>query len=142
PLIVEDEVIGGFYVVWWTARRSFSERDLRGLDHICEQVGFFLRNARLYEQAERNQRRLEVLNNVSRRLAAVTDPGEVLTIIVNEAAGLLGAAAARLRLPEGGDLVLSARTDSGAGGMARPRLQGRGSRSGLGGASGEALLVQ
>ena len=59
---------------------NFSERDLRSLDHICEQVGFFLRNARLYEQAERNQRRLEVLNNVSRRLAAVIDPEEVLTI--------------------------------------------------------------
>src|SRR5206468_983627 len=70
PLIVDDEVIGGFYLVWWTTRRRFSERDLRGLERIGEQVGFFLRNARLYEQAERNQRRLEVLNDVSRHLAA------------------------------------------------------------------------
>jgi len=68
PLIVEDEVIGGFYIVWWTARRSFSDHELRGLDHVCEQVGFFLRNARRYEQAERNQHRLEVLHEVSRRL--------------------------------------------------------------------------
>jgi DNA-binding response OmpR family regulator len=98
PLIVEDEVIGGFYIVWWTARRSFSERELRGLDHICEQVGFFLRNARLYEQAKRNQHRLEVLNDVSRRLAAVHDPEEVLTFIVNEAARLVDAGAAGLRL--------------------------------------------
>src|SRR5438132_5435154 len=28
PLIVDDEVIGGFYLVWWTARRRFSEREL------------------------------------------------------------------------------------------------------------------
>src|SRR5262245_43578596 len=66
PLIVEDEVIGGFYVVWWTARRSFSERELRGLDHIGEQVGFFLRNARLSEPAGRNQQRPAVRDALTR----------------------------------------------------------------------------
>src|SRR4029077_12739789 len=38
PAIVDDEVIGGFYLVWWTARRRFSEHDLRGLERISEQV--------------------------------------------------------------------------------------------------------
>ncbi len=142
PLIVEDEVIGGFYVVWWTARRGFSERELRGLDRVCEQVGFFLRNARLYEQAERNQHRLEVLNDVSRRLAAVHDPEEVLTVIVNEAARLVGAEAAGLRLLEGGDLVVGARTEGAAGVMARPRLKVGESLSGLVVAAGEPLVVE
>ena len=142
PLIVEDDVIGGFYIVWWTARRSFSERDLRGLDHICEQVGFFLRNARLYEQAGRNQHRLEVLNDVSRRLAAVHDPEEVLTVIVNEAARLVGAEAAGLRLLEGDDLVVGARTESAAGVMARPRLRIGESLSGLVVATGQPLVVE
>src|SRR2546425_25082 len=120
PLIVDDEVIGGFYLVWWTVRRRFSAHDLRALEHICEQVGFFLRNAHLYEQAERNRHRLEVLNDVSRRLAAVHDADEVLTIIVNEAARLVGAEAAGLRLLEGDDLVVSARTESAATVMSRP----------------------
>ena len=142
PLIVEDEVIGGFYIVWWTTRRSFSERELRGLDHVCEQVGFFLRNARLYEQAERNQRRLEVLNDVSRRLAAVHDPEEVLTVIVNEAARLVGAEAAGLRLIEGDDLVVGARTESAAGVMARPRLRVGESLSGVIVAAGAPLVVE
>jgi PAS domain S-box-containing protein len=142
PLIVEDEVIGGFYIVWWTTRRSFSERDLRGLDHVCEQVGFFLRNARLYEQAERNQHRLEVLNDVSRRLAAVHDPKEVLTVIVHEAARLVGAEAAGLRLIEGDDLVVGARTESAAGVMARPRLKVGESLSGVVVAAGEPLVVE
>ena len=142
PLIVEDEVIGGFYVVWWTARRSFSERELRGLDHVCEQVGFFLRNARLYEQAERNQHRLEVLNDVSRRLAAVHDPEEVLTIIVNEAARLVAAEAAGLRLLEGDDLVVGARTETAAGVMTRPRLKIGESLSGLVVAGGEPIVVE
>ena len=142
PLIVEDEVIGGFYVVWWTAHRRFSERELRGVDHVCEQVGFFLRNARLYEQAERNQHRLEVLNDVSRRLAAVHDPEEVLTVIVNEAAQLVGAEAAGLRLLQGDDLVVGARTEGAAGVMARSRLKVGESLSGLVVAFGEPLVVE
>src|SRR5206468_5120174 len=142
PLIVEDEVIGGFYIVWWTTRRSFSERELRGLDHVCEQVGFFLRNARLYELAERNQHRLEVLNDVSRRLAAVHDPEEVLTVIVNEAARLVGAEAAGIRLLDGDDLVVGARTESAATVMARPRLKVGESLTGLVVARGEPVVVE
>ncbi len=109
---------------------------------MCEQVGSFLRNARLYEQAERNQHRLEVLNDVSRRLAAVHDPEEVLTIIVNEAARLVGAEAAGLRLLEGDDLVVGARTESAAGVMARPRLKVGESLSGLVVAAGAPLVVE
>jgi PAS domain S-box-containing protein len=142
PLIVDDEVIGGFYLVWWTSRRRFSERELRGVEHVCEQVGFFLRNARLYEQAERNRRRLEVLNDVSRRLAAVHDPEEVLSIIVNEAARLVGAEAAGLRLLEGDALVVGARTDSAEAVMSRPRLKVGESLSGLVVATGEPLVVE
>ena len=142
PLIVEDEVIGGFYVVWWTARRTFTERELRSLDQICEQAGFFLRNARLYEQAERNQRRLAVLNDVSRRLAAVHDPQEVLTVIVNEAASLVAAEAAGLRLLQGDDLVVGARTDGAAEVMARARLKVGESLSGQVVASGEPVVVE
>src|SRR5881296_1838206 len=144
PLIVDDEVIGGFYLVWWTTRRCFSERDLQGLERVSEQVGFFLRNARLYEQAERNQRRLEVLNDVSRRLAAVHDPQEVLTIIVNEAARLVGAEAAGLRLldGDGDDLLVGARTESAAAVMSRPRLKVGESLSGLVVASGEPVVVE
>jgi PAS domain S-box-containing protein len=142
PLIVDDEVIGGFYLVWWTARRLFSERDLRGLERVSEQVGFFLRNARLYEQAERNQRRLEVLNEVSRRLAAAHDPQEVLTIIVNEAARLVGAEAAGIRLLEGDDLVVGARTESAAAVMARPRLKVGESLTGVVVARGEPVVVE
>ena len=142
PLIVDDEVIGGFYLVWWTTRRRFSERDLQGLERVGEQVGFFLRNARLYEQAERNQRRLEVLNDVSRHLAAVHDPQEVLTIIVNEAARLVGAEAAGIRLLDGDDLVVGARTESAATVMARPRLKVGESLTGLVVAGGEPVVVE
>src|SRR5206468_455603 len=128
--------------VWWTTRRRFTERELRGLDRVCEQVGFFLRNARLYEQAERNRQRLEVLNDVSRRLAAVHDPEEVLTVIVNEAARLVGAEAAGLRLLDGDDLVVGARTEAAAAVMSRPRIKVGESLSGRVVATGSPVVVE
>ena len=121
---------------------ALSEHRSAGLERVSEQVGFFLRNARLYEQAERNQRRLEVLNDVSRRLAAVHDPQEVLTIIVNEAARLVGAEAAGIRLLDGDDLVVAARTESAATVMARPRLKVGESLTGLVVARGEPVVVE
>jgi PAS domain S-box-containing protein len=142
PLIVDDQVVGGFYVVWWTARRRFTDRELRALEHVCEQVGFFLRNARLYERAERDRHQLEALNEVSRRLAAVNDPEEVLTVIVNEAARLVKAEAAGLRLLEGDDLVISARTESALAVMARPRMKIGESLSGLVVATGTPVVVE
>src|SRR2546428_220449 len=142
PLIVDDEVIGGFYVVWWTTRRRFTERELRALDHVCEQVGSFLRNARRYEDAERNRHRLEVLNDVSRRLAAVHDTEEVLTVIVNEAARLVDAEAAGLRLLDGDDLVVGARTEAAAAVMSRPRLKAGESLSGRVVATGAPVVVE
>ncbi|MBI3629966.1 MAG: response regulator, partial [Candidatus Rokubacteria bacterium] len=111
PLTLDGEVVGAFYVVWWTARRTFAERELQRLERVTAQAGLVLRNARLYEQAERNQHRLEALNEVSRRLAAVHEQEELLSLIVNEAARLLHAEAAGLRLVEGDDLVVAARTE-------------------------------
>jgi len=58
-LIVDDEVIGGFYLVWWTVRRRFSVQDLRALETHLRAGRVLPANARLYEQAERNRHRLE-----------------------------------------------------------------------------------
>lgn len=142
PLLIEDRVAGGFYVVWWKERRSFSEREIRMLDQVCEQVGLLLRNANLYEQAERNRQRLEVLNDVSRQLAAVHDTEEVLTLIVSQAASLVKAEAAGLRLLEGDDLIVGARTESAAPLMLRPRIKAGESLSGKVVATGETVVVE
>ena len=142
PLALDDEVVGAFYLVWWTARRTLAERELQVLARVTAQVGLFLRNARLYEQAERNQHRLEALNEVSRRLAAVHEQEEVLSLIVNEAARLLRAEAAGLRLVEGEDLVVSARTESAAALMVRSRLKPGESLSGRVVATGAPLVVE
>jgi PAS domain S-box-containing protein len=52
PLVVDGEVAGTFYLVWWTERRRVDAAEAATLKTIGQQVGLLLRNARLVEQAE------------------------------------------------------------------------------------------
>jgi diguanylate cyclase (GGDEF)-like protein len=89
-----------------------------------------------------DERRLEVLYEVSRRLTAIHETNEMLTLIVNEAARLLGVEATGLRLIEGDELVLRARTESAAAVMLRTRLKFGESLSGLVVARNEPVVVE
>ena len=91
---------------------------------------------------DRGHRRLEVLYDVMRRLAAVHETDEVLALIVNEATRLLGVEAAGLRLLEGDELVLKARTESAAAIMSRVRIKIGESLSGIAVARGEPVVVE
>src|SRR5438552_3368479 len=125
PLIMDNEVAGAFYLVWWRERRRLSERELGLLESVAAQATGLLRNIRLFEQAERERRRLDVLYEVSRRLAAARDGKSVLARLVDEAMNLLGVEAAGIRLLEGDDLVVAARTLSAAPVMVGESLSGR-----------------
>ena len=94
------------------------------------------------ERADRERHRLQVLCDVSRRLAAVHDIDETLALILREAELLLGAQAAAIRLLEGDDLVLRARTDSAATFTSRPRVRRGESLSGVVVARGEPVAVE
>ncbi len=131
PLVLDGQVTGAFYLVWWTARRRFSDQELAPLEAVCQQVALFLRNARLYEQGTQDRRRLETLNEVSRRLASVHDTDQILSLIVGETSRLVNAEAVALRLLEGDEFVLSARTEAAAPLTRRERVTAAGSLSGL-----------
>lgn len=141
PLILDSEVGGAFYMVWWTARRVLTDRELALLESVSAQVSVLLRNARLYEEGQRHRHRFETLNDVSRRLAAAHDPDQILSLIVEEATKLLGAEAAGLRMLEGDELVLRARTEAAAELMSRPRLKLGESLTGRVVATGEPIAV-
>ncbi|MBI4590700.1 MAG: GAF domain-containing protein [Candidatus Rokubacteria bacterium] len=96
----------------------------------------------LLEEANRERRRLAALNEVSRRLAALHETGQILSLIVNEAARLLGTEGAGLRMVDGEDLVVRARTESVADLMARGRIKVGESLSGLIVATGEPVVVE
>ena len=101
-----------------------------------------IENAMGYGQAEHERRRLEVLYDVTRRLAALHETDELLSLIVHEAARLLGVEAAGMRFVEGDDLVVAARTESAAALMSRPRLKSGESLSGLVVATGEPVAAE
>ena len=88
------------------------------------------------------QHRLEVLYDVTRRLAAVHETEKILDLIVNAATRLLGVEAAALRLLDGDELVLRARTESAATLVARTRIHVGESLSGRVVATGEVVVVE
>jgi PAS domain S-box-containing protein len=69
PIRIKDRPVGGFFVIWWTARRSFTEWEIRLLEGISDLAGIFLENARLYrEMAEANRAKDEFLATLSHEL--------------------------------------------------------------------------
>jgi PAS domain S-box-containing protein len=50
PIRIKDQPVGGFFVIWWTARRSFTESEIRLVQGISDLAGIFLDNAQLHRQ--------------------------------------------------------------------------------------------
>jgi PAS domain S-box-containing protein len=50
PICIKDQPVGGFFVIWWTARRSFTESEIRLMQGISDLAGIFLDNAQLHRQ--------------------------------------------------------------------------------------------
>lgn len=69
PIHIKDRPVGGFFVIWWTARRSFTDWEMRLLQGISDLAGVFLENAQLYrEAAEANRAKDEFLATLSHEL--------------------------------------------------------------------------
>jgi GAF domain-containing protein/CheY-like chemotaxis protein len=141
PLVLGERVLGALSL-GHEAGHVFDEESIRLAQAFADQAAVALDNARLFEAAGRERRRLQVLYEVGARVASVHDAGEVLDRIVNEAVRMLGADAGGLRLLEGDDLVLRARTESATALITRPRLKIGESLSGLPVAPGEATAVE
>ncbi len=142
PLLLDDEVAGAFYMAWWTKRKVLTERELALVEHVASQVTVVLRHARLFDQAQRERRQLDVLYEISRRMSAAEDTGQVISLLIDEATRLLNVEAAGIRLLEGEHLVLGARTRSAARVMARPRIGVGESLSGEVVATGQPVVVE
>ena len=97
-----------------TRVRQFTEEEISLLTAFADQASLALEKARLLNDAEREKERSEALYRVSNLLAGAHDTDEVLDLIVNEAARLVGAPAAFIRLLEDDVLVPSAATQSAA----------------------------
>ena len=141
PLMAGDRTLGVLAIVFGE-RGAFSLEEKELMQRLADHAAFTIVRAEAREQAERDRARLEVLYAVSRRLASVHDVDGVLNAVVNEAARLLGLDAAGIRLLEGEQLVIAARTEAAAQLMTKPTLRVGESLSGRVVASGQPLSVE
>jgi PAS domain S-box-containing protein len=69
PIRVKDRSVGGFFVIWWTARRSFTDWEISLIQGVSDLAGIFLENAQLYrETAEASRAKDEFLATLSHEL--------------------------------------------------------------------------
>ena len=120
PLLANDRSIGVLNVLDKPIRR-FTDDEVSLLTAFADQASLALEKARLLSEAEREKahaetekERSDALYQVSNRMANAHDTDEVLDLIVNEAARLVGANAAYIRLLDGNALVPSAATKTAA----------------------------
>ncbi|MCH8800269.1 MAG: GAF domain-containing protein [Chloroflexi bacterium] len=114
PLLANDQSIGVLNVLDTSIRR-FNDDEVALLSAFADQASLALEKARLLNEAEREKERSDALYRVSNLLAGAHDKDEVLDLIVNEAARLLNATGAFIRLLDGDSMVASSATDSVAG---------------------------
>ena len=118
PLIANDQSIGTLSVGDFSQGRRFTEDEVSLLTAFADQAALALEKARLLSDAETEKERSDALYKVSNLLAGAHDTDEVLDLIVNEAARLVGGKAGFIRLLEGGVGVPAAATASAAGYLA------------------------
>ena len=116
PVRVRDEVFGNLYLTDKRGGGEFTEDDEAVLVALGAAAGVAVDNARLYDAARRQQRRLQASADVAIRLLADFEPGEVLAGITRQALELSGADLAVLALPdeEGRQLTITHAEGEGA----------------------------
>ena len=69
PIRIKERPVGGFFVIWWTERRTITEGEVRLLQGISDLAGIFLESAELYRDvAETNRAKDEFLATLSHEL--------------------------------------------------------------------------
>jgi signal transduction histidine kinase/DNA-binding response OmpR family regulator/putative methionine-R-sulfoxide reductase with GAF domain len=90
PLVLDGQVMGTLYLVWWEERRRFEDSELAILQTVGRQTGTLLRSVRLHEATERQARQATKLYEVAGQLASTLDADLVLERVTQTTLDLLG----------------------------------------------------
>ncbi len=106
PIRIRDEVYGNLYLTVKEGGREFDDEDEAALVALAAAAGVTIDNARLYSEARRQQRWLRAIAEVTRQLLSGVEPGQVLTLVTQQALEMSGADLVALAVPaEDGQLV-------------------------------------
>lgn len=115
PVRVRDEVYGNLYLTEKLDGAPFDEEDQALLVALAAAAGVAIDNARLYEEARRQQRWLRASSEVTRMLLSGAAPEEVLTLVTQQALDMSGADLVALAVPTPDRQQLVVQHAAGAG---------------------------
>jgi signal transduction histidine kinase len=115
PVRIRDEVFGNLYLTEKAGGGEFDEEDQAVLVALAAAAGVAIENARLYDEARRQQRWLRASAQVTERLLSGDDTDEVLELVTQQALELADADLVALALPAGDGMQLVIEHACGAG---------------------------
>ena len=144
PVRVRDEVYGNLYLTEKEGGADFDEEDEALLVALAAAAGVAIDNAKLYEEARRQQRWLRASSEVTRRLLSGSAPDEVLALVTQQTLEMSGADLVALAVPtpDRQQLVIQHAAGAGAPGALGLVLPVSASVSGEVLSSGEPVILQ
>ena len=144
PIRIRDEVYGNLYLTEKEGGEPFDEEDETLLVALAAAAGVAIDNARLYEEARRQERWLRATTEITRELLSGTPPTQVLALVTKQALALSGADLVALAVHAGDrqQLVYTHAAGEGAGEALGLVLPAARSLSGQVLASGTAVAVE
>ena len=117
PIRVRDEVFGNLYLTEKARGAEFDDEDEAVLTALAAAAGVAIENARLYDEARRQQRWLRATADTTQRLLSGAEPEEVLALVTEQALEISGADLVVLALPAANRRQLVIEHASGHGGQ-------------------------
>ncbi|MFC9329243.1 GAF domain-containing protein [Kitasatospora sp. NPDC057015] len=118
PVRVREEVFGNLYLTDKRGGEEFDADDESVIATLAVAAGVAIDNARLYEEAQRQQRWLSASGEITRTLLSGSSRAQVVELIAQRAREITGAELADVVVPEAGEML---RLELALGGNAADR---------------------
>jgi signal transduction histidine kinase len=115
PIRIRDEVYGNLYLTEKRGGGEFDQEDEAVLVALAAAAGVAIENARLYDEARRQQRWLAASAEVTRTLLSGADVSDALELITAKSLEMSGADLVALALPTGDGTLLRIEHAAGDG---------------------------
>ncbi len=99
PIRIRGEVYGNLYLTEKLGGGQFDAEDEAVLVALAAAAGVAIENARLYDQARRQERWLSATAEVTRHLLSGAEPGDALSMITDKALDMTGADIVMVTMP-------------------------------------------